>query len=416
MDTLSNVRGMQAAADTLNMRLIGHNDLNGYGDAMQVVKKGDYVYVAHVGLSPLALTILDCSDPTNPRVVRQIEHPPNTHNHKVQIVGNVLIQNSEVPYFGQVTADPAPVTGLVIYHLDDPTDPRPLSFYSVPGTGVHRIWYEEAPYAHIAGCLPDVRGRSYHIVDLSDPSRPTMTGCWWIPGTKDGDAQPWEADSSGTGTNPAGHAITTIGVHGAIPHGNRSYVSCLDAGFALLDISELSQPRLLGRVNWCPPYGGFLHTSMPLPSRGLVLCACETLRPTLEADGDKRIWVVDVRNERQPVVISSFPRPQPPPGSPWKTYWDRPLSFGPHNLHENRPGSFQSETLIFSTWNNAGLRLYDVSDADRPTEVAHFNPEPPPGQEAPKANDLYVDADGLIYLTDRLKGGLYVVECTERLN
>ena len=48
-------------------------------------------------------------------------------------------------------------------------------------------------------------------------------------------------------------------------------------------------------------------------------------------------------------------------GSPWETYWDRPGSFGPHNLHENRPGSFQSESLIFSTWNNAGLRLYDGS-------------------------------------------------------
>ncbi|HZS00511.1 MAG TPA: hypothetical protein VFE37_17480, partial [Chloroflexota bacterium] len=121
------------------------------------------------------------------------------------------------------------------------------------------------------------------------------------------------------------------------------------------------------------------------------------------------------RNERQPVTISSFPRPRPPAGSPWATYWDRPGSFGPHNLHENRPGSFQSERLIFSTWNNAGLRLHDISDPDRPTEIAHFNPEPPPGQEAPKANDVYVDADGLIYLTDRLKGGLYVVECTERL-
>ncbi len=27
--------------------------------------------------------------------------------------------------------------------------------------------------------------------------------------------------------------------------------------------------------------------------------------------------------------------------------------FGPHNLHENRPGSFVSETLIFATWQNA---------------------------------------------------------------
>jgi len=27
-------------------------------------------------------------------------------------------------------------------------------------------------------------------------------------------------------------------------------------------------------------------------------------------------------------------------------------------------------------------------------------------------NDLYVDTDGLIYVTDRIKGGLYVLEYT----
>jgi hypothetical protein len=122
-----------------------------------------------------------------------------------------------------------------------------------------------------------------------------------------------------------------------------------------------------------------------------------------------------VRNERQPVVISSFPPPRPPAGSPWATYWDRPRSFGPHNVHENRPGSFQSETVSYSTWNNAGLRVHDLSDPDRPVEIAHWVPEPPPDQEAPRTNDLYVDTDGLIYLTDRLKGGLYVLEPTERL-
>ena len=36
--------------------------------------------------------------------------------------------------------------------------------------------------------------------------------------------------------------------------------------------------------------------------------------------------------------------------------------FGPHNIHENRPGSFQSETLIFATYQNAGVRVYDISD------------------------------------------------------
>jgi len=35
-----------------------------------------------------------------------------------------------------------------------------------------------------------------------------------------------------------------------------------------------------------------------------------------------------------------------------------PGTFGPHNLHENRPNSYQSEDLIFATYNNAGVRIF----------------------------------------------------------
>ena len=36
----------------------------------------------------------------------------------------------------------------------------------------------------------------------------------------------------------------------------------------------------------------------------------------------------------------------------------------------------------------------------------------PEGQKAPMFNDLYVDTDGLIYVTNRIKGGLYILEYT----
>ena len=44
--------------------------------------------------------------------------------------------------------------------------------------------------------------------------------------------------------------------------------------------------------------------------------------------------------------------------------------------------------------------------------VQAFIPPPPEGQKAPMFNDLYVDTDGLIYVTDRIKGGLYILEYT----
>jgi hypothetical protein len=58
------------------------------------------------------------------------------------------------------------------------------------------------------------------------------------------------------------------------------------------------------------------------------------------------------------------------------------------------------------------MRITDISDPDRPIEAGHFLPPPPPGEEAPEINDLFVDADKLIYLTDRRRGGMYIVEYT----
>ena len=84
-------------------------------------------------------------------------------------------------------------------------------------------------------------------------------------------------------------------------------------------------------------------------------------------------------------------------------------TFGPHNLHENRPGSYRSERFVFVTYFSAGLVVYDLENPAAPRIAAHWQPETPPGQAAPQTNDLFVDAGGLVWLTDRLGGGLSVI-------
>lgn len=378
-----------------NVRLLGHSDLNGHGDGMQLLKVGPYVYVAHLGVSPMALTILDASDPQKPRVVRQIPHAENTHAHKVQIAGNLLIQNQELPYFKTRDTSLPHDSGIKVYDLSDPTDPREIAYLHIPGKGVHRMWFTDGKFAHVAAELPGHRERVYLIVDLSDPSHPRPAGHWWIPGTRDGEAPPpgWEP-----------FAGEHFYVHGVIPHGNRAYVACVDAGMAILDISNVSAPGLISRLDWSPPYGGYTHTTLPLPGRKLVVATDESVKD-LCREGEKRVWVIDIREERNPVTISSFPVP---PGD----FPVRGRRFGPHNVHENRPGSFQSENLIFVTYYNAGLRVVDLRDPYRPEEVGFFIPPAPPEQEAVQINDVFVDADGLIYITDRYHGGLYILEYT----
>jgi hypothetical protein len=113
--------------------------------------------------------------------------------------------------------------------------------------------------------------------------------------------------------------------------------------------------------------------------------------------------VVDISDETQPRVVSMFPVPQGP-------FAQRPGRSGPHNLHEMRPGSFQSDHIIHATYFNAGLRIYDTSDAEQVREIGHYVPRPPDSSKPIQLNDLTVGPDGLIYVTDRVGGGLYILE------
>jgi hypothetical protein len=390
---------IRAGSDARGLSLLAHHDLGGHGDGFQVLKRGPWLYVAHLGKSPMALSILDCSDPEAPRLVRQVEHPPNTRCHKVQIVGDVMIQNAEEPYWLRGKADGEPMSGVRVFDLSDPTDPRQVGFHPAGRKGAHRLWFDEAPYAHIASYLPGARYRSYEILDLSDPADPQPVGSWSIPGTFEGDPDPW----------PMLREAEHFGVHSVIPCGDRAYAACMDAGFVILDITNLHRPTVLGRVDWSPPFGGYVHTTLPLRERGIVIAVDEALEEHKHG-GEKLIWVVDVREERQPVTIATFPVPRPPASTGASSYHELPGSrFGPHNVHENRTGSYASDSTIFATYFKAGLRVYDISDKFRPEEIGHFVPPAPRGQEGPLLNDLYVDPEGIVYATDRELGGLYVL-------
>ena len=92
-------------------------------------------------------------------------------------------------------------------------------------------------------------------------------------------------------------------------------------------------------------------------------------------------------------------------------------NFGPHNLHENRPSSFQSLTTVFATYQSADLRVYDLADPFRPRESGWFVPHTPSRWMEPlrgrakvlHSSDVYVDAQGLCYQTDN-DAGMYLVQ------
>lgn len=365
------------------LRLIGHSDLNGFGDGMQVMRRGDALYVGHFGPSGMGTSVLDVSDPTRPRVVRQWPAPPGSHTHKVQTADALLLTNHELFR----STEPAPV-GMAIYDLSDPFAPRQIGFFDTGGRGIHRIVWEGGRFAYVSATPAGFTGRIWVIVDLIDPSRPTEAGRWWWPGM-------W----TGGGEAPDWPDAEDRQVHHAMVHGDRAYVGMWDSGMVILDLSDLARPRMLSHLTWVE--GGHTHTCLPLPGRSLVVVTDEAITEGC-AGPAHMVRVVDVADETDPRVLSICPVPQ-------GDFCERGLRFGAHNLHENRPHSYRSERLMFATYFNAGLRVYDLADPAVPVEIAHWLPECPPGQQACQINDVFVGEDHLIYVTDRVNGGVYIL-------
>jgi hypothetical protein len=365
--------------DRTGVRTVGQHDLGGFGDGMQVLREGDALYVGHFGPSGAGTSILDASVPSGLRLVRQWMSPPGSHTHKVQVADGLLLVNHEQFRGG----DPFSA-GMAVYDLADPFDPQQVGWFDSTGRGVHRIVWTGGRYAYVSAIPEGMNDRIWVVVDMSDPRNPVEAGRWWWPGQYDGEQPSW----------PEGKRFAA---HHALVDGDRAYLGYGDAGLVVLDISDVAKPTQLANLTW--ENVGDTHTCLPLPGRDLLVVTDEVVTEG-RAGEPHDIRVVDVSDDTDPRVVSVCPAPP-------DEFYDHGLRFGPHNLHENRPGSYRSASLVFATWFNGGLRVYDVRDAEHPVEVAHWVPETPPGQPAPQINDLFVGADLDIWVTDRVNGGVY---------
>lgn len=379
---------MIGTASAKGLRVLGHHDLAGRGDGMQVMREGAALYVGHNGTSGAGTSILDVSAPDRPVLVDQWDQPANTHTHKVQIADGLLLVNHErFPYRPTTPLGPHSA-GLAIYRLDDPFRPERIGFWESGGKGVHRIVWEGGRYAHLSGTPAGYRDRIWMTVDLQDPTAPELAGSWHWPGQWDGGGE--VADW------PDGHRVAA---HHALSEGRYAYLGYDDANLVVLDISDVTAPRDVARLQWP---GGATHTCMPLLGRDLLVVTDEQQHDGPHGE-ERRIHLIDIADPTRPTYLRTLPAPE-------VAFDELPQRFGPHNFHENRIGSYRSNRLVFATYFNAGVRVYDLADPEDPREIGHWVSEPPPGSRVPQANDLFVDADGIVWVTDRGTGGVFALQ------
>jgi len=400
------------------MRLLGHSDQGGRGDGVQIMVHKGFAYIGH--LFSQGFSIVDVRDPAHPKAHGHVPAPPNTWNVHLQIHGDLMLVIHGKDVFADAAfADEASYykasagtalgtaqrkkardwdAGLAVYDLSNGGSPRRIGFMPVSG-GIHRIWYTGGRWAYVSALLDGFTDFIFMTVDMSDPTNPREAGRFWLPGM-----------NLAAGEEPTWPSNRKYGLHHAIVDGDIAYGAWRDAGLVIMDVSDRSHPSLVRHLNWSPPFQGGTHNCLPLPDRDLLVVVDEAVLDDFE-DGQKNIWIFDIRERSNPISISTLTAPAD------KDYRHVGAHYGPHNIHENRPGTFQSDTIIFSTWQNAGVRVHDISNAYQPREVGALVPPPPaalmdrrPGKKKIiQSCDIFVDAAGLIYVTD-YNAGLYIME------
>ena len=418
-----------------NVRRIGHVDLPGAG---QVTIAGNYAYVGHIpNKENLGTSIVDISDPKNPRVVAAVTlDDPTSHSHKVRVAGGLMVVNHErnptpvgrraeqlpgvrrelrealgreptrvelAQKLSITEADLAAVEaaekqpyrngGFRIYDVGNPAAPKLIHHQLTGGIGVHRFDMDER-YAYISTEMDGFIGNILVIYDLRNPGKPEEISRWWMPGQNlaAGEKPSWSGKR---------HRL-----HHALRFGDEMWASCWHGGFRIVDIADLKKPKTVASYNYHPPFPEPTHTVMPMPTklgRRRIAIAIDEEDQAQSANEEQArrgrphagMSIFDVSDYANVKALSLFEVSE----------LDSPFArtpgarFGAHQFHERMAG-----TLVFAVWFGAGLRIVDVADPSSPREVGYFIPEPVGGRSAPQSNDVMLDQHGLVYVVDRHVG------------
>jgi hypothetical protein len=383
-----------------NIEALGYHDLSGkpaFKLAMQEVNRRWYLYVAH--LWHRGWSVLEVTDPTEPQLCAFVPGPENTWTIQVQVADGKMITALEriAPGWGGIDGQPF-AEGFFIFDVSHPIEPKRIGHFETGSTGTHRNFYDGGHLVHAAAGAPGFNGKIYRIIDITDPTKPREVGRFSLP------EQRQQEPVNGL----------KFSCHGpAHVEGDRAYVSYGDGGGVILDVSDMSAPKMISQL----AFRGItatqgIHTYLPLPRRKITLINDEAIRE----NGDENLnmaGIADISDERHPRMLSLFPLPEPPPESGLANFYTKGGRFGPHNHHHsNHQACLEDrDDIAYLTYFNAGLRVYDIRDARQPQEIGYFVPADPvtriglkPTRLVAQSEDVLVDGRGLIYLSDKNHG------------
>lgn len=221
--------------------------------------------------------------------------------------------------------------GIVILDISDPAHPAVLSQFTDRLTaGIHNVWiYGDLVYAINDGT------RAIHIVDISDPEKPTHVGRWEL---RPGDDNKY--------------------LHDVWVKDGLAYVSYWNDGLVILDVGAGSkggtpvEPQLVSSIKY--PSG---HTHTAFRYGDYVFVGDEIMGCSECTNGPRGyVHVIDVRDVERPEEVAKFEIPDA----------------GSHNI-------WVEDDRLYIAYYQGGLRVVDVSGELRGDlyaqgrQIAHFD-------------------------------------------
>ncbi len=370
----------------------------------QVMVRGNLCFIGHMN-APYDTTIIDVSDPKHPKVIAEVPLDiPFCHSHKTRIAnGDVMVTNVE--RIGRPPAD-WNEGGVRIWNIADPTKPKLITHLHTWGKGVHRFDMDD-DYLYLSTQMEGFVGNILVIYDIKNPAKPTEVSRWWMPGqnTAAGEKPTWVADNNR--------------LHHAMRVGNLMWAACWDAGFRIVDISDITKPKTIGEFDHHPVFRHPTHTIMPITrkinGRDIAVMMDEEA-VHLKGQPHAAMWTFDVTDLSKPTPLAIFEVSER--DTPWYAAdvggghdhgggaHGEMYRFGAHQYQEHLDG-----TRITAAWFSGGVRVIDVNEPTMPEQVAYYVPEPRGGKRGPQTNDVDTDKRGLVYALDRFQG-LDILEVT----
>mgnify|MGYP002623859854 CR=1 FL=1 len=324
-------------------------------------------------------SFVDLSNPSHPVYVGDL---PKTPGSRSAIWRDMKVYSDHV----YIVADGAGAHGVQAFDLRELRrfEGEPITFeetYHYDGIhSAHNIVInEDTGFAYAVGNSAggETCGGGFHMLDLEDPSRPTFAGCF--------------ADAN-TGRRLTGysHDAQCVVYHGPDTEhvGKEICLGSNETALSIADLSDKNAPRALSSATY--PNVAYAHQGWLTDDHRYFYMNDEGDEPGGLVEGTRTL-VWDVQDLDDPILVHEY---------------IAETSATDHNLYIVGDRMYQSNY-------DAGFRVIDISEPERPVEIGYFDTSPYQGG-ASWSNYPYFES-GIIAVTGTGDGLFILKDVSRRL-